>query len=92
MVTLKEYYDMKRECAEIELSFQEDCDNLVSKLGFSPKIALLKFAPNGLVIMWDSKSISINVIKAFEQQFGKIESIQCSNIGTGLMINFEMEK
>lgn len=88
---MKEYYEMKQKCKEIEKIFSDDLDAILEENGMNKTMAWLRFGDDGLIIVWESKIIESKLINLLQEQFGAMVSIQCNNVGNGLILQFAKE-
>lgn len=92
VIRMKEYYELKAKIKCIEDQYGENLNKILDKNELSRTLAWLKFGGDGLIIIWEDQRIPTGILNQLQDCFGAIESIQCNNIGTGLLIQFHKEQ
>lgn len=89
---MKEYYEYKKKCSEIEEHFKKCLNQLLEKHNFISTDCWLSFEKDGLLLVWNNGKLPRFMLDELEEQFGKISCIYTNHISSHLFIKFEIEE
>lgn len=89
---MEKYFKIRKQLQTLQNELGLKLEEILKKYGFDRDIAWFNFNNDRFIIIWSLDFLPIDVLKAFEAEFGEIKEIHTTTMSNNFNIWFKKEE
>lgn len=88
---MKDYFEIKEQLQSLQNELGLKLEAILEKYGYDKNLAWFNFNQDRFVIIWTLDHLPMELLKAFEEEFGEIKEIHTTTMSNNFNIWFKKE-
>ena len=88
---MKGYFEIREQLKTLQNELGLKLESILEKYGYDRSLAWFNFNQDRFVIIWTLDHLPMELLKAFEQEFGEIKEIHTTTMSNNFNIWFKKE-